>query len=106
MDRIFQKTDLMFLPSKSEGFPKVILEAASSSIPSILYNDYGADEWINNGENGFVVNKFEEVVSTIKLLLSNNNLMKKNSEGALILSEKYDWKNLIRNWEKVIDDLK
>ena len=35
MDSVFQKFDLMFLPAKSEGFPKVILEAASAGIPSI-----------------------------------------------------------------------
>ena len=37
-----KEIDLLFLPSRSEGFPKVILEAAASGIPSIVYHDYGS----------------------------------------------------------------
>ena len=58
-----QNMDLHILLSRSEGFPKVILETASSAIPSILYDDYGADSWINHSENGFVVSTFTEVKS-------------------------------------------
>ena len=57
--------DLLFLPSRSEGFPKVILEAASSAIPSIVYHDYGASEWMITDENGFVVNSFNDVIDKI-----------------------------------------
>lgn len=106
MSEKLNEMDLLFLPSRSEGFPKVILEAAASAIPSILYNDYGADEWINNGINGFVVSEFKEVVSIIKRLIENNDLMINVSEGSLSLSEVYDWKIIIKNWEKVIDNLK
>ena len=98
--------DLHFLPSRSEGFPKVILETASSAIPSLLYNDYGADSWIDNSENGFVVSTFEEVKSTIDNLIENPELLRRNSENVLELAEKFDWKIIIKSWEKVIDNLK
>ena len=68
IDSIFQKTDLMFLPSKSEGFPKVILEAASAGIPSIIYNTYGSSDWMEHKENGFIINKFSEVLELINVL--------------------------------------
>jgi glycosyltransferase involved in cell wall biosynthesis len=98
--------DLHFLPSRSEGFPKVVLETASSSIPSILYDDYGADSWINHLENGFIVSTFEEVKSTIDNLIENPELLIRNSENVLELAEKFDWKIIIKSWEKVIDNLK
>ena len=98
--------DLHFLPSRSEGFPKVVLETASSSIPSILYDDYGADSWIDHTENGFVVSNFEEVKSTIDNLIENPELLIRNSENVLELAEKFDWKIIIKSWEKVIDNLK
>jgi len=98
--------DLHFLPSRSEGFPKVILETASSAIPSLLYNDYGADSWIDHSENGFVVSTFEEVKSTIDNLIENPDLLRRNSENVLELAEKFDWKIIIKSWEKVIDNLK
>ena len=98
--------DLHFLPSRSEGFPKVVLETASSSIPSILYDDYGADSWIDHSENGFVVSTFEEVKSIIDNLIENPDLLIRNSENVLELAEKFDWKIIIKSWEKVIDNLK
>ena len=42
--------DLLFLPSRSEGFPKVILEVAANADTSLVYSDYGASEWINHNE--------------------------------------------------------
>ena len=98
--------DLHFLPSRSEGFPKVVLETASSSIPSILYDDYGADSWIDHTKNGFVVSNFEEVKSVIDNLIENPDLLIHNSENVLELAEKFDWKIIIKSWEKVIDNLK
>ena len=101
-----EKMDLHILLSRSEGFPKVILETASLAIPSILYDDYGADSWINHSENGFVVSTFEEVKNTIDSLINNPELLIKNSEKVLELAEKFDWKIIIKSWEKVIDNLK
>jgi len=100
-----KKIDLLFLPSRSEGFPKVILEAAASAIPSIVYHDYGALEWMTTDENGFVLNSFDDVIKKINQLIDNPELLQKNSEGSLSMSEKFEWKNLIKNWEEVIDNL-
>ena len=60
----FNEMDLLFLPSKSEGFPKVILETAACGIPSIVYHDYGAKEWLDNSHNGFIVDDFFDVIDT------------------------------------------
>jgi len=101
-----QNMDLHILLSRSEGFPKVILETASSAIPSLLYDDYGADSWINHLENGFVVSTFVEVKDVIDNLIENPDLLIANSENVLKLAEKFDWKIIIKFWEKVIDNLK
>ena len=98
--------DLHVLLSRNEGFPKVILETASSGIPSIVYSDYGASEWITTNKNGFVVSSFNDVIDKTIQIINNPDLLQKNSEGALNLAEKFDWKNLIKNWEKVIENLK
>ena len=98
--------DLHILPSISEGFPKVVLEAASAGIPSILYSDYGASEWIVNNKNGFIVNDFEELSSKVKSLINNRNLLTSNSEGAILLAKKFDWKIVINEWEEVLCNLR
>ncbi len=98
--------DLHVLPSISEGFPKVILEAAASGIPSIVYSHYGASEWIIDGENGFVVNDFDQMKITIKRLIDNEDLLLKNSEGAILMAKKFDWNTLIKDWEESMLNLK
>ena len=102
----FKNMDLHILPSISEGFPKVILEAASAGIPSIVYSDYGASEWIDNNKNGFIVNDFEELSSTLNSLINNKSLLSSNSEGAILLAKKFDWKTVINEWEEVICNLR
>lgn len=105
MDSVFQKFDLMFLPSKSEGFPKVILEAASAGIPSIVYNTYGASDWMLHRKNGFVVNDFNGVRAIVDELQSDSKLLQSVSENAIELSKSFDWKKIIKDWEKVIENL-
>ena len=61
---------------------------------------------MTTNENGFVVNSFNDVIDKINQIINNPNLLQKNSEGALNLSEKFDWKKIIKDWEEVIDNLR
>ena len=106
LPEVLKEIDLLFLPSRSEGFPKVILEAAASAIPSIVYHDYGASEWITTNENGFVVDAFDDVIDVINQMINHPDLLKKTSEGALELAENFDWKRIIKTWEYEIDHLR
>ena len=98
--------DLHVLHSISEGFPKVILETAAAGIPSIVYSDYGASEWIVNNENGFVVNDFMQLTTTIRGIIDNENSLLRNSEGAILMAKKFDWKIVVSEWEKAICNLR
>jgi len=102
----FNEMDLHVLHSISEGFPKVILETAAAGIPSIVYSDYGASEWIVNNKNGFVVNDFKQLTTIIMGLIDNENMLLKNSKGAILMAKKFDWKVVIREWEEVIYNLR
>lgn len=97
--------DLHVLLSRSEGFPKVILETAASGIPSLVFSDYGASEWINNN-NGFVVNDSEQLNRVIERLINEDDLLAKNSEGAILMAKRFDWETVIKDWEDKILHLK
>jgi len=105
MNAIFQQSDLLFLPAKSEGFPKVILESASAGIPSIVYSTYGASSWMKHRENGFIVNDFDEVKGIVNELLNDSKLLQSISENTKELANGYNWENVIKDWEKVIVNL-
>jgi len=105
LSKVLQGMDILFLPSRSEGFPKVILEAAASGIPSIVYSDYGASEWIDNGKNGFVVNEFNEVVDIVNKLLIESDLLQTCSKEVVYLVDEFSWKNKIKVWEEEINNI-
>ena len=102
---VLKASDLMFLPSRSEGFPKVILEAAYTGVPSIVYNTYGASEWMANNVDGFIVDNFQEVKDIVDKLLRKPKMLEKVSENTLKLAVRYDWKVVIKDWERVIEVL-
>ena len=95
----------MFFPSRSEGFPKVTLECASAGVPSIVYGDYGADEWITTGKDGYVVNTLEEVKNIIEDLIANPDKLKELSKNAVKLGKKFDWEIVIKEWEREIEKI-
>ena len=105
MDVVLCNSDLLFMPSKSEGFPKVILEAASAGVPSVVYDSYGASDWIDNRKNGFVVSVFKQVEELVKELLENPTLLQEVSSNTQELAHRFDWRNIINDWEKVIVNL-
>jgi glycosyltransferase involved in cell wall biosynthesis len=99
------EADLHVFPSRSEGFPKVILETAAAGIPTIMYNDYGANEWINHSENGWVVSTAEEMILTLNSLIANPELLQNASSEAIKIAVSFDWKIKIKDWEIELEKL-
>jgi glycosyltransferase involved in cell wall biosynthesis len=55
MADVFASCHVVVLPSYSEGFPKVLLEAAACARPLIATNVRGCREIVRDGENGLLV---------------------------------------------------
>jgi len=102
LSELLKDMHLHILPSRSEGFPKVILETACAGVPSLLYSDYGANNWIGHYQNGFVVNTLDEMKVVIQDLLSNKELLDQISKNAIQMGISYDWKLKIKAWQEVI----
>ena len=102
---LLKKMDLHLFPSHSEGFPKVTLETAAAGVPSIVYADYGANEWITNGKNGFIVKDITEIIRVINDLQDHPDKLKKISKNAIEMANHFDWNIVVKEWEKVIIDI-
>lgn len=98
-------SDLHIFPSRSEGFPKVTLETAAAGIPSIVYGDYGANEWITSGKNGWVVNTVDETKELIAQLKNSPTELERISKNAIELAASFDWKIIVKDWEQEIEKL-
>jgi len=105
LSRLLAGMDLMYFPSRSEGFPKVHLETACAGVPTLCYGDYGAAEWIDSWRNGIIVNDRDEALDAIRRLQANPALLQRMSAQAVELGKRFDWKNLVHNWEEVIEEI-
>lgn len=101
---LLKEVQLHILPSRSEGFPRGIIETAAAGIPTITYTGYGAEEWITNGINGYVtttVESLKEVFGDI----AGKNTIQTLSAGAIALAERFDAKIIVKKYEAVIDQV-
>ena len=102
--------DLFVLISNWEGFPISTLEAMSFGKPCIISNVGGASEAIENGVNGYVINRGDD-----KSLSQKINLVKSNPDLRLemglaskrIVEEKFSedimFNNTIEFFNKIIN---
>lgn len=54
-ERLLEETDLMVLPSHTEGFPNVVLEALAMEVPVLATRVGGTPEIVEDGTNGRLV---------------------------------------------------
>lgn len=102
---VMQDCQLHILPSRKEGRPKVAIEAAAAGLPSILYEGYGAEEYVEEGQNGFVVKTKEQLLEKVRLLQHQPDQLKEMSEKTERLYKKFDLREIVKDYEQLIDSL-
>ncbi len=105
LQSLLNDIDLLILPSHSEGFPKVILECAGYSIPSLIYSSYGAGEWMTTDVDGYIVDNYSELESKFEKIANDNDKYLEVRAGAYRLYKNFTWNKKIELWESVIDEL-
>lgn len=99
----YQNSDIFLFPSIHEGFPKVTLEAASCSLPAIVFNSY-KPETVLDGETGFVVKDFREMIDKLDILINDTDLRCKMGRKAKDHAKQFDWDVIVREWEGIFMD--
>ena len=105
-DRVLEymsSSDLFVLPSLSEGFPNVILEAMAEGLPIISTNVKGLDEMVKNNINGLLVKPKDpqDIAKKILKLINDENLRKKMSKNNINESTNYSWEKVIQKLENI-----
>ena len=93
-----QKSKLLLLSSKSEAFPKVILESISTGTPIVVTN-VGSCAEIANLTKGEVAppEEPEELCNAIKKLANNPEKWEKSSVLSRKIALDYSWDNTSKN---------
>lgn len=97
--KLIDNHKIFVLPSSREAMPQVLIEAMSRGKIVISSNTEGGKEIIKNNFNGFLFN-INDSNSLTNLITKNINGNSKIQKNAIISSEKYNWKNLIKLYQK------
>jgi len=96
-------SDILVLPSLSEGFPVTILEAMATGLPIVTTRVRGLPEIVREGKNGFLVEPKnpEQITEKVLLLLENDDLMQKISGNNREKAKHYSWERVAQNLEEI-----
>lgn len=105
--QILDLCDLMVLPSETESFGLVALEAMASRVPVISTNTGGLPEVNNHGKTGFIsdVGDIESMYKNAMYILQDKNTLERFKENAYKHAQSFDLVNILPEYEKIYCDI-
>ncbi len=94
----YQRADVFLFPSKWEGSPKVILEAAACGLPVVARNNYSPETVVDN-KTGFLAKNDDELYRRLHELLHNSALRKSLGAAGRLHSLNFDWDLIALKWQ-------
>ena len=89
------------MTSRYEGFPMVLLEAASCGLPMVSFDiETGPNEIIENGSNGYLINPLSDsdMIDAISSLIENSELRTSMSNNSRKTAEKFSIEQILGRW--------
>jgi glycosyltransferase involved in cell wall biosynthesis len=96
-------SDIFALPSKSEGFPLVVLEAMASGLPVVTTRVRGLPEIVKEGVNGYIVDpqNSEQLAAKLQMLINDSNLRQQISKNNKENVKLYSWRRITKDLEAI-----
>ncbi len=104
----FSQCSILVLPSISDGFGLVVMQAMACNLPVITSENTGASDLINPGKNGFVVENrnISSIAEQIKYFYKNPDKVKEMGENAFKTSQKTStWDDYGERWLNTLNKL-
>lgn len=105
----YLESSIFVLPSRSEGFGMVMIEAMSCGLPVVSFDcPFGPKNIITNEEDGFLIengniNAFRE---KLKLLINDSDLRQRLGKNGIKNSRKYEPLKIVAQWDELFKSLK
>ncbi len=100
----YRSADIFLFPSRWEGSPRVLMEAAAGGLPVIARKDYEPESVID-GKTGFLAATDDEMMTRLEQLLSNPGLRRTQGEAGRSHMSRFSWDVVTRQWETIFTRL-
>ena len=100
----YRNSDIFIMPSITETFGLVYVEAMSQGTPVIYTKGQGFDDQFENGKIGYAVNanSEKEIINAIFSILNNYAVISKN---CITLSQKFNWSNIEKKYANIYNTI-
>jgi len=102
---LMSKSHVFMHPSRNEGLPSAILEAAAINLPTIATEATNVGGFIRKFDGGWTVknNSVLELTLAMKSAINSSKiaLSKKGNNARAMLLEVFDWKKILVNFDKL-----
>ena len=109
VNAVYERAQLLILPSRAEGLPLSLVEAQSRGLP-IVANDikYGPADVVIDHQDGLLTKNgdIDGLAQAIISLLTNQQKLAEFSEHAYQDSARYSAVNVMKLWNGLLDDMK
>jgi glycosyltransferase involved in cell wall biosynthesis len=101
---VMMDSDVLVLPSLSEGFGLVVTEALACGLPVIVTPNVGASDLVCDGREGFVVPvcSVEGIAGRLNRLHQDRDLLAGMSQNAQTVAARHSWENYRQTWAETV----
>ena len=99
LNQVYADSHIILHPSRSEGFPKVLAEAAAFGCVPVVSNLPGIDKILQNNVNGIILENLhiEKIVGRLLVVWSNNRKMRKMACEAHHWSKQFSYEDFLKS---------
>jgi len=99
----FDKSDILFMPSLSEGLPVVGVQALAKGLAIVASKIGGFIDIVDNQKNGFLVDgkRTSGFSEALRQLLSNQTRLQQLRETSLKMASRFDLMRIVKQYEQI-----
>lgn len=107
LKNILEKSSVLVLPSREEGFGLTLLEAMSCGVPVVASNAGGIPEIVQHGRNGLLVARDSprELAEAIIRILSDEKLRDTLIKNGFETAKRFSWQKTAREVDEIYEKL-